>query len=36
MNKKPKKPFHAGEILLEEFLIPIGETQVSFAEKLGY
>ena len=36
MNKKPKKPFHAGEILLEEFLIPIGETQVSFAEKLGW
>ena len=36
MSKKQKKPFHAGEILLEEFLIPMGETQVAFAEKLGW
>ena len=36
MNKQPKKPFHAGEILLEEFLIPMGETQVAFAEKLDW
>lgn len=36
MSKQPKKPFHAGEILLEEFLIPMGETQVAFAEKLGW
>ena len=32
MSKQPKKPFHAGEILLEEFLNPMGETQVAFAE----
>lgn len=36
MSKQPKKPFHVGEILLEEFLIPMGETQVAFAEKLGW
>lgn len=36
MSKQPKNPFHAGEILLEEFLIPMGETQVAFAEKLGW
>lgn len=36
MCKKPKKPFQAGEILLEEFLIPLGETQVAFAQKLGW
>ena len=36
MSKQPKKPFHAGEILLEEFLVPMGETQAAFAEKLGW
>jgi len=36
MSKQPKNPFHAGEILLEEFLIPMGETQVAFAAKLGW
>ena len=36
MTKQPKKPFHAGEILLEDFLIPLGETQVAFAKKLGW
>lgn len=36
MSKQPKNPFHAGEILLEEFLIPMGETQTAFAEKLGW
>lgn len=36
MSKQPKKLFHAGEFLLEEFLIPMGETQVAFAEKLGW
>jgi len=36
MSKQPKNPFHAGEILLEEFLIPLGETQVAFAERLGW
>jgi addiction module HigA family antidote len=36
MSKHPKNPFHAGEILLEEFLIPMGETQAAFAKKLGW
>lgn len=36
MSKQPKNPFHAGEILLEEFLIPMGETQVALAERLGW
>ena len=33
---EPPNPFHPGEILLEEFLIPAGITQASFAEKLGW
>ncbi len=32
----PKNPFHPGEILLEEFLEPMGVTQTSFAEQLGW
>lgn len=36
MSKTPKNPFHPGEILLEEFLEPMGETQAAFAEKLGW
>ncbi len=34
--KQPKKPFHPGEILLEEFLEPMGMSQAAFAEKLGW
>ena len=34
--KQPKKPFHPGEILLEEFLEPMGMTQVALAEKLSW
>jgi len=34
--KQPKNPFHPGEILLEEFLEPMGVSQSSFAEKLGW
>jgi addiction module HigA family antidote len=34
--KQPKNPFHPGEILLEEFLVPMGMTQISFANKLGW
>ena len=34
--KQPKNPFHPGEILLEEFLIPADITQVEFARKLGW
>ncbi|MFK7958368.1 MAG: HigA family addiction module antitoxin [Lysobacterales bacterium] len=36
MARQPKNPFHPGEILLEEFLVPSGTTQTSFAEKLGW
>lgn len=31
-----KNPFHPGEILLEEFLVPAGVTQAAFAEKIGW
>ena len=36
MMKQPKNPFHPGEILLEEFLTPVGITQTAFAKKLGW
>ena len=36
MAKRPKNPFHPGEILLEEFLVPAGITQSAFAEKIGW
>lgn len=31
-----KNPFHPGEVLLEDFLIPMGITQAQFADKLGW
>lgn len=31
----PKNPFHPGEILLEEFLVPGGITQAAMAQNLG-
>ncbi|MGH2361054.1 MAG: HigA family addiction module antitoxin [bacterium] len=34
--KQPKNPFHPGEILLEEFLVPGKMTQTALAEKLGW
>lgn len=34
--KAPVNPFHPGEILLEEFLIPGSITQVTFASRLGW
>jgi len=34
--KNPENPFHPGEILLEEFLQPMGMTQTAFAQKLGW
>lgn len=34
--KLPKNPFHPGEILLEEFLEPMGMTQSAFADKVGW
>ncbi len=36
MSKQPKNPFHPGEILLEEFLEPMGMTQAAFAEQIGW
>lgn len=36
MSKQPKNPFHPGEILLEEFLQPLGMTQAAFAEQIGW
>jgi len=34
--RTPKKPFHPGEILLEEFLAPAKMTQTAFAKKIGW
>ncbi|MCB0348354.1 MAG: HigA family addiction module antidote protein [Bdellovibrionales bacterium] len=34
--KQPKNPFHPGEMLLEEFLEPMGITQAEFAQKLKW
>ena len=34
--KQPANPFHPGEILLEEFLLPARLTQTAFAEQLGW
>ncbi len=31
-----KNPFHPGEILLEEFLVPAGTTQTAFAQRIGW
>jgi antitoxin HigA-1 len=35
-NNEFKNPFHPGEVLLEEFLIPLQMTQSEFALKLGW
>ena len=32
----PHQPTHPGEMLLEEFLRPNGETQVAFATRIGW
>jgi addiction module HigA family antidote len=34
--RQPKNPFHPGEILLEEFLLPAGIKQTDFARTLGW
>ncbi|MGZ3771519.1 MAG: HigA family addiction module antitoxin [Bdellovibrio sp.] len=31
-----KNPFHPGEVLLEEFLVPMGISQAQFAEQIGW
>ncbi|HUO96120.1 MAG TPA: HigA family addiction module antitoxin [Steroidobacteraceae bacterium] len=33
---QPSNPFHPGEMLLKEFLIPAGVTQTAFAQQLGW
>lgn len=35
MSKQPKNPIHPGEMLLEEFLLPVGMSQAKFARRLG-
>ena len=35
MQPNYRVPTHPGEILLEEFLTPLGQTQVALAEHLG-
>lgn len=34
--KQPKNPFHPGDMLLEEFLEPMGLTQAEFAKSLKW
>jgi len=36
MDRQPKNPFHPGEILLEEFLEPMGISQAEFADRIGW
>jgi len=36
MAREPRNPFHPGEILLEEFLEPLGMSQAAFAKKIGW
>jgi addiction module HigA family antidote len=36
MKGQPTNPFHPGEILLEEFLLPRRITQTAFAQRLGW
>ena len=36
MARQPKNPFHPGEVLLEEFLVPKGITQTAFAENIAW
>jgi addiction module HigA family antidote len=34
--RPPANPFHPGEILLEEFLVPGNMSQAAFARKIGW
>ena len=36
MARQPKNPFHPGEILLEEFLVPMGLSQAEFARQINW
>lgn len=33
---RPANPIHPGEMLLEEFLLPLSKSQSSFASELGW
>jgi addiction module HigA family antidote len=33
---RSKNPIHPGEFLLEEFLVPMGKSQRTFAEEIGW
>lgn len=33
---RPKNPIHPGEMLLEEFLLPMGVSQRAFAARVGW
>jgi addiction module HigA family antidote len=35
-HPQPVNPFHPGEMLLEEFLVPAGMTQTAMAKRLGW
>ena len=35
MQPSRRIPTHPGEVLLQEFLLPLGQTQVALAEHLG-
>jgi addiction module HigA family antidote len=36
VDRQPKNPFHPGEVLLEEFLEPLGISQAEFARTIGW
>ena len=36
MVREPNNPFHPGEMLIEEFLEPMGMSQMAFAKKIGW
>ena len=36
MDRQPKNPFHPGEVLLAEFLEPLGVSQAEFARTIGW
>jgi addiction module HigA family antidote len=36
VDRQPKNPFHPGEVLLEEFLEPLGVSQAEFARTIGW
>ena len=36
MDRQPSNPFHPGEMLIEEFLDPMGMSQAAFANRIGW